>query len=269
MCAMTQTVDSMKFSIYRIPAFQDNYLWLIADTGGRAAVVDPGDAGPVLRTLEEHDLTLAAILATHHHPDHIGGVDELVRRYQCPVFGPRSQNIPQVTHPVAEGDRVEILGASFAVQEVPGHTLDHIVYYSTDLADEPVLFAGDTLFAGGCGRLFEGTPGQMLSSLSKLANLPGDTRVYCAHEYTMANLRFASAVEPDNQDIAARVQEVKTLRENNIATVPTNLALEKRTNPFLRAGEPGVVRAAEQRLGNKPASAVETFAAIREWKDNF
>ena len=266
---MTDTAIDMNLSIIRIPAFQDNYLWLIANAAGEAAVVDPGDADPVIRALEDNDLTLVAVLATHHHGDHIGGIDTLVNRYQCPVYGPVSENIPQVTHPLREGDRVQLLGATFAVLEVPGHTLDHIVYYSNDLAPTPVLFAGDTLFAGGCGRLFEGTPAQMYDSLSKLMNLPDTTRVYCAHEYTLANLTFAAAVEPDNEALARRLQEVREMRRQDIATVPSDLALERATNPFLRADEETVAAAASRQLGHDPGSGPETFAAIRNWKDNF
>ena len=259
----------MNFEIHRIPAFDDNYLWLIGDSSGNAVAVDPGDAAPIVEALDANNLKLAAIFTTHHHGDHIGGVDALVARFQCPVYGPRSRNIPQVTHPLKEGDRIEVLGASFAILEVPGHTLDHIVYYSNDIADNPVLFSGDTLFAAGCGRLFEGSPQQMYASLSKIANFPGNTAVYCAHEYTLANLSFAAAVEPENPDIADRLATVKEMRSQDIATVPTTLSLEKLTNPFLRSAEQGVLTAAGDRLGHVPASPVEAFASIRQWKDNF
>lgn len=188
--------------VHRVHAFQDNYLWVVINRGvGAAFVVDPGDAEPVIACLEEQQVSLTAILATHHHPDHIGGVNILVDRYRCPVYGPDSDNIPQVTCKLGEGDSIEIAGLKLEVMEVPGHTLDHIAYYCAHMNDTPALFCGDTLFAGGCGRLFEGTPEQMLGSLAKLSSLPPKTKVYCAHEYTQANLRFAAAVEPENREI--------------------------------------------------------------------
>jgi hydroxyacylglutathione hydrolase len=219
--------------------------------------------------LTSHELNLAAILVTHHHPDHVGGVGSLVAKYACPVYGPSSSNIPQVDHPVKDGNTLEILGASFKVLETPGHTLDHLVYYSEDLSNAPALFCGDTLFAGGCGRLFEGTAQQMQASLAKIATLPANTEIFCAHEYTLANLKFAAAVEPANSAITQRLAEVIGLRGKNLPTVPTNLALEVCTNPFLRYDRPDVINAASERLGRSPQSVVETFASIRTWKDNF
>ncbi len=259
----------MGLLIHRIPAFNDNYLWLISNDDGDAIAVDPGDPAPIEQCLTDNRFKLVGILVTHHHPDHIGGVASLAAKFACPVYGPQSNNIPQVDHPVAEGNTLAILGASFTVLETPGHTLDHLVYYSDDLGETPALFCGDTLFAGGCGRLFEGTAQQMQASLAKIAKLPGNTQIFCAHEYTLANLRFAAAVEPNNSDIAQRLAEVIRLRGKNIPTVPTNLALEVCTNPFLRYDRSDVINAASERLGRSPQSVVETFASIRSWKDNF
>lgn len=258
--------------IEAIKAFSDNYLWLLHSTDeqqrSQASVVDPGDAGPVIAALEARQLNLTSILLTHWHPDHIGGVDELLQRYPCTVYGPRSKHIPQVTQALKEQDEISVLGQRFVVYEVPGHTLDHIAYYAPDPA-EPLLFCGDTLFAGGCGRMFEGQPDMMLHSLQKLAALDPATRVYCAHEYTQANLRFALAADPDNPDLKKRVSEVNGLRAKAQATVPSNLALELRTNPFLRTTEPALIKAASQQLQHQTANATEVFAALRQWKDNF
>ncbi len=259
----------MTVEIFRIPAFSDNYLWVAVGANQQALVVDPGDATPIEAFLAARGLTLAAILVTHHHPDHTGGVDQLAAAHGCPIYGPQSARIPQVTHILAEGDALEVLGCTFSILEVPGHTLDHIAYFSVDADEHPVLFCGDTLFAGGCGRLFEGTPAQMLSSLGKLATLPQDTRIYCAHEYTLANLRFADAVEQDNSELQQRLAEVSRMRDRGEPTVPSTLAQELATNPFMRATAPSVRAAATSRLGHPPADAAETFAAIRSWKDNF
>lgn len=260
----------MSIDILRVHAFKDNYLWVGADqTSKQAFVVDPGDAQPVISCLEQAGLELAAILVTHHHPDHTGGVTALSARYGCEVYGPDSQQIPQVTKALREGDRIEVLGCRFVIYEVPGHTLDHIAYFSAELGAGPALFCGDTLFAGGCGRLFEGTAEQMLASLDKLAALPADTLVYCAHEYTLSNLRFAVAVEPDNEILAARNREVIRKREQNLPTVPSALETELASNPFLRTRVPAVRRVARQRLGHTPQNDAETFFAIRQWKDVF
>ncbi len=249
--------------IIPLPAFRDNYIWLLRD-GSRAAVVDPGDAAPVLAYLAAEGLTLDAILITHHHADHIGGVAELLAHASVPVHGPARENIPGMTHPVSEGDAVTVLGKTFRVLDIPGHTGGHVGYYGA-----PVLFCGDTLFAAGCGRIFEGTPAQLFASLEKLAALPGDTQVYCTHEYTLSNLAFAAAVEPDNAAVSERIALSQKLRGNNTPTVPFRLAGERNSNPFLRTRETAVIRQAEIRAGQALETPVEVFAALREWKNGF
>jgi len=256
--------------VLAVPAFKDNYLWLVHD-GVHAAVVDPGDAEPILAALAAHHLTLTAILLTHHHADHIGGVPALLASTDVPVFGPRADGITAVTVPLAEGDRVEVPGLALRLRvlDVPGHTLGHIAYVS-ETPDANWLFCGDTLFAGGCGRLFEGSPAQMRDSLAKLAALPGDTSVYCAHEYTLANLRFAQAAEPGNADIPRRIEAESAKRAQGVPTVPSTIALEKSTNPFLRYAEPAI--AAELIAQGRLAPGSDTlasFAALREWKNTF
>jgi len=251
--------------IVPLPAFQDNYIWTLR-AGKYAAVVDPGEAGPVKAYLAREGLTLVAILATHHHPDHVGGIAELVGMNKVPVFGPKGEPIPALTHPVGEHDRVEIpeLAAQFSVLEIPGHTRAHVAYYGLES-----LFCGDTLFACGCGRVFEGTAGQMLDSLSKLAALPDATKVYCGHEYTLANIKFARAVDPHNSVLAAREGKAAKLRAAGRPTLPSTLGEERATNPFLRCAEPAVVESANKYLGSRIADPVSVFAAIREWKNRF
>ncbi|MBB6521566.1 hydroxyacylglutathione hydrolase [Pseudoteredinibacter isoporae] len=257
----------MAYEISPIAAFDDNYIWLI-DNGQIAAVVDPGDAKVVLQRLKERELELTAIINTHHHYDHTGGIAELCETFPgCTVYGPVSQPLSQ--HHCQQDDDVEILpGLNFKVLEVPGHTLDHIAFYSNDLSPS-VLFCGDTLFAGGCGRMFEGNPEQMQSSLERLGSLPGETLVYCAHEYTLGNLNFALAVEPGNQDLVQRMEETKALREKSEATVPSVLSTERATNPFMRCREADIQKAASQRAKNIVSNPAETFAILRKWKDNF
>ncbi|HXS51510.1 MAG TPA: hydroxyacylglutathione hydrolase [Usitatibacter sp.] len=254
--------------IHAVPAFQDNYLWVLEE-GGRAAAVDPGDAAPIQRFLDERRLELSAILATHHHADHIGGVPALVERWKCPVFGPAHDGVGGLTRALSEGDAIEVPGLAYPLEvlDVPGHTAGHIAYVHD--GGEPVVFCGDTLFACGCGRLFEGTPAQMSRSLAKLAALPPATRVYCAHEYTLANIRFAEAVEPGNAKLAERKRRESAKRERSEPTVPSTVGEERATNPFLRCGEPEVVASAERHAGRTLADAVEVFAALREWKNRF
>ncbi len=247
--------------IIPIPAFDDNYIWLIRN-GHYAAAVDPGDAEPVLEYLDRHGLRLAAILNTHHHGDHTGGNEDLLRHANAPVFGPRRENIPAVTHPVGEGDAVKLPGlAEFAVLDVPGHTAGHVAYYGANS-----LFCGDTLFACGCGKLFEGTAAQMYASLQKLAALPDETDMYCAHEYTLANILFAKTVEPANADLVQREMRDRQAREQGLPTLPSTIALEKATNPFLRCEHPAVIEAASRHAGRALNDAVSVFAALREWK---
>ena len=258
--------------LHPIPAFQDNYLWLLYRDGCRGAVVvDPGDAAPVKKELQQRSLALEAILVTHHHLDHTGGVAELCAGQQVPVYGPRSPHIPQVSHPLGAGDSAQVLGAKFNVLAVPGHTMDHIAYFRPAAGDElPLLLCGDTLFAGGCGRLFEGTAQVMWQSLERLRQLPPQTQVCCAHEYTLDNLRFARQVDPLNQPLMAREQTEQRKRQQGRPTLPSTIALEQATNPFLRCREAAVWQAAAERAGGaltqEPAAV---FAQLRSWKDNF
>lgn len=251
--------------VIALPAFEDNYIWLLRR--GRAVVaVDPGDAAPVLDYLAANGAQLCAVLATHHHGDHVGGIDVLVAGHPVPVYGPAIEAIGAMDHPLTDNDHVALteLDAEFEVLAVPGHTRGHLAYYRRGM-----LFCGDTLFGAGCGRLFEGTPADMYASLTRLAKLPADTRVYCAHEYTAANLRFAAAVEPDNAAVQQRIAATAKLRDAGQASVPSTLADELATNPFLRWDAPEVVAAAQARLGHAPQNAVEVFTAIREWKNRF
>ncbi len=258
-------VNVVSLNIEGIPAFDDNYIWTLRD-GPHVVVVDPGDADPVLEYLAVEGLTLSGILLTHHHPDHVGGVEELLGIARVPVYGPRDARMGMVTHPVQEGGLVTLPGLSLSLRvlEVPGHTSSHVAYAGDDL-----LFCGDTLFACGCGRLFEGSPAQMLSSLDKLARLPQNTRVYCAHEYTLSNVAFALAVEPDNPDLAIRASDVRARRQQGLPTVPSLLSLELVTNPFLRCHEPDVIRSANTRSAQPLPDRTAVFATLREWKNRF
>jgi hydroxyacylglutathione hydrolase len=253
-----------------LPAFSDNYIWLLQDNAAkRCAVVDPGDAAPMIAWLQRNpDWRLSDILITHHHADHTGGVAQLKALTGAKVYGPASENIPARDVALANNDELTVLGLTFAVHAVPGHTLGHIAFYHAD-ERQPLLFCGDTLFAAGCGRLFEGTPQQMHASLSRLAELPDSTLVYCAHEYTLSNLRFAVAVEPDNADVAQRFEQVTQWRAQDRISVPSTLALERRTNPFLRASVSSVKQKADERSGTDNATPTEVFAVLRAWKDKF
>ena len=255
-------------NILTVPAFDDNYLWIIHD-GKHAAVVDPGDATPILAALAQHQLTLCAILLTHHHADHIGGVPALLSHASVPVYGPTNDRIAAVTHPLSQGNCVFVskLDLRLEIIDVPGHTSGHIAYFAPT---QRWLFCGDTLFAGGCGRLFEGTAEQMLHSLDQLAALPDETAVYCAHEYTMSNLRFAKEIEPGNLALLERIQHEQAKRDRAMPTVPTSIGLEKQTNPFLRCREPSVI-ARLLETGKISAGQDETshFAALRLWKNHY
>lgn len=253
-----------------LPAFNDNYIWLIQDAQHKlCAAVDPGDAQPVLSWLAEHpDWQLSDIIITHHHHDHVGGVSALKQATQARVVGPANETIPCLDLPVDEGATIELLGHTVQVFAVPGHTLGHVVYFCPETDETPWLLSGDTLFAGGCGRIFEGTAQQMHTSLSRLADLPDNTRVYCTHEYTLSNLLFAQAVEPNNADLKQRITHVRQLRDKQLITLPSTIDLEKRTNPFLRCEQPEVIKAAEQKSG-VVLRGHAVFSTLRSWKDTF
>ena len=251
--------------IVPIRAFQDNYIWLLR-RAGMAAVVDPGDAQPVLEYLRAENLQLAAILNTHHHADHVGGNAKLLAHYRVPVYGPHDERVPTISRPLREGDHFTLaqFGMAFSVFEIPGHTRSHIAFSS-----DGVLFSGDTLFACGCGRLFEGTPRQMHESLAKLAALPGATRVYCGHEYTLSNIRFAKAAEPTNPELTQWEREAAAQRAKDEPTLPSTIAREIAANPFLRCDQPEVIQTASKYVGKQLTDSVSVLAAIRDWKNNF
>lgn len=248
-------------------AFADNYIWLLHD-GRSALVVDPGDSAPAETALAERHLELVGILVTHHHADHTGGVAALREKTGAAVFGPAREPIPEPYRKLAGDDRFELLGIRWQVMDVPGHTAGHIAYFAQQAASAPLLFCGDTLFSGGCGRIFEGTPAQMLASLDRLAALPADTRVCCAHEYTMDNLRFAAAVEPANAELEAYAQRCAARRAGGQPTLPSSIATERAINPFLRSREAAVVHAIQQQDPSAQGE-VPLFAALRAWKNRF
>ena len=253
------------FEVVPVRAFSDNYIWTIRDTT-HAAVVDPGDAKPVIDYLDRERLTLVAIINTHHHADHVGGNSELLARWKVPVFGPRDERIREVTQRVGDGDRITLphFEVEFEIMEIPGHTRSHIAFFGGGM-----LFCGDTLFAVGCGRLFEGTPEQMHKSLKRLAQVPDSTRVYCGHEYTVSNIKFARAVEPGNRALVDLEALAAKQRERDEPTLPTDIGQEKATNPFLRVDEPEVIATASRYAGKKLEDPVSVLGAIREWKNNF
>jgi len=252
-------------AIIPIPAFADNYIWLLRHDN-KAAVVDPGDAGPVIEHLEREGIELCAIVNTHHHGDHVGGNQGLLARWPVPVFGPACEQIPGRTRALVEGDTFTLagIGLELSVLDIPGHTSGHIACVGRD-----VVFCGDTLFAAGCGRLFEGTPAQMLSSLDKLAALPPGTRVYCGHEYTVSNLRFALAVEPQSAVLRARLVRDQAKRDRGEPTLPSTIGEEGETNPFLRTSDAAVRAAAVRHAGRDLPDRVAVFAELRAWKNAF
>lgn len=251
-----------------VPALSDNYIWLLKKPGSNnVAVVDPGEAKPILSALSHGGYNPVAILITHHHDDHVEGLFDLKHHYTgAPVYGPAEEDVRGLTDDVSGGDRVEIpeLGVTFEVYDTPGHTQGHISFYG-----DGVLVCGDTLFAGGCGRVIEGTNEEMVESLAKLGALPADTMCCCGHEYTRKNLAFARAVEPDNEALAEREREVVALRDQGKPTVPFPLGPELETNPFLRCDQPAVKAAAEQHAGRNLDGTLEVFSVIRDWKNNF
>lgn len=250
-----------------LPAFTDNYIWLLHDAQ-HALVVDPGTALPVMQALEQLGVQLDAILVTHHHPDHTGGVDSLRQATGAKVFGPAREPMPEPLMRLKGGDRLELLGLTFEVIDVPGHTAGHIAYFCPNEDGAPLVFCGDTLFSGGCGRLFEGSPAQMLASLDALAALPDATRVCCAHEYTLSNLKFAAAVEPGNQALAHYISTAQAQRLKQLPTLPSTLLLERQINPFLRTRQATIMQAVQ---GFNPSAhdEVSIFAALRQWKNEF
>src|SRR5271167_263562 len=260
--------QSTPLGVRPVRAFADNYIWLIESprVPARVVAVDPGDAAPVIAELQRSGASLAAILLTHHHPDHIGGVPELLRHAAVPVIGPDDSRIAQRTRTVRDGERCDLpdLGLSFEILEVPGHTLSHIAFWG-----HGALFCGDTLFSAGCGRLFEGTPKQMNASLDRLRDLPPETQVYCGHEYTAANLRFALTVEPGNGAALEYQDSVARIRAAGSPSLPSTLSLEIRVNPFLRCDKPSVRAAAELRAGKKLEAPADVFEVLRAWKDQF
>ncbi len=257
----------MAIQVLPIMAFKDNYIWcLINEKTNHCIVVDPGEAKPVLTFLKRLNLSLDAMFITHHHWDHTNGIKGIVKAHSVPVYGPAKEKVLRVTHPVDEEDIIELENwpLNFRVLAIPGHTLGHIAFSGNEL-----LFCGDTLFSAGCGRLFEGTAEQMLASLNKLSQLPDETKVYCGHEYTLNNLHFAQAIEPDNQHIKEYLEQVRQLRQKNLPSLPTVLATERLVNPFLRCDSLQVISSVKKHSGKIFGSPIETFAYLRQWKNNY
>jgi hydroxyacylglutathione hydrolase len=257
------------FDVHPIPAFNDNYIWALRSPQQPAevAVVDHGDAAPVLAWLEANNYSLAAILITHHHADHTGGVETLLNHASVPVYGPQNSPFEGITHPLQDGETLKLMQHSLQVKGVPAHTKDHISYFVG--GDQPQLFCGDTLFLAGCGRLFEGTARQMLAAMHYFASLPDNTEVYCTHEYSLSNLAFAASVEPANAEITRVHERCHHLRHEGLPTLPSSIEQEKQINPFMRTAEPDVISSAEHYSGNPLKTEVEVLAALREWKNRF
>ncbi|MRI34171.1 hydroxyacylglutathione hydrolase [Endozoicomonas sp. OPT23] len=257
-------------NVFPIPAFEDNYIWCLQESSGTdCLVVDPGDASVVIDCLNERQLTLKGILVTHHHWDHTNGVEELLQHCSVPVYGPHNAEIKLVSHRVGDKDKIKLLDTEFEVITTPGHTLDHICYIAEPNTDSPFLFCGDTLFSAGCGRLFEGEPEQMFNSLNKLKQLPPQTRIYCTHEYTAANVRFALAVEPENHTLVQYAEEVAIARAEGRETLPVLMAQQLEVNPFLRTDKTSVIEAVIRKNGDGVYSGADVLRVIRQWKDNF
>ena len=256
--------------IQPVKALRDNYVWVLTDRKRNCLVVDPGEASPVLEHLEARQLTLRGILITHHHPDHVGGISKLLEQFPVPVYGPAREQIPGMTDPLDDGRilTIEQPAVSFRVLHIPGHTLGHIALYSED-GERPMLFSGDTLFAAGCGRLFEGTPEQMLASLDRMAALPEDTLLYCGHEYTVKNLEFAASVTPDNEDVRTRLLRARATRSADRPTLPSTLAAERSTNPFLRTDAEDIQAAVARDEPEAAGHRLGRFTALRGWRDRF
>jgi hydroxyacylglutathione hydrolase len=262
-----QERQEIMWTLSPIKAFQNNYIWVFQN-GLDAWVIDPGESAGVLDYLRFHGLRLQGIFMTHHHDDHVGGVQALCTATGAAVFGPATEMAGRSLHRLAEGAQVSALSVEFRVLDVPGHTAGHIAYYAPDFDGSPLLFCGDALFSAGCGRLFEGTPEQMLRSLDKLAKLPGPTRICCAHEYTLGNLKFALTVEPDNEDIARNIEHCEALLADGLPTLPSSMDRELRINPFLRSRR-AAIKAAVRQCHPDALNEVDVFAALRAWKDRF
>ncbi|MEW6991500.1 hydroxyacylglutathione hydrolase [Colwelliaceae bacterium 6441] len=269
---MSQSTIATKNFIFAIKAFSDNYIWAIRHSESNyLALVDPGDAQVCIDYIEENHLILSAILITHHHADHIGGIAKLydhcqAKKWPIEVFGPKNETIPFANHHLVEDDHIELkhLDLSFSVIDLPGHTLGHIAYYT-----DGILFCGDTLFSGGCGRIFEGTPSQMFHSLEKLKNLPERTHVYCTHEYTLANLKFALTVDPSNSELIHYYNQVLQLVSANKKTLPSSILTEKQINPFFRCDDMNISQSVNEYSNGNAMDELATFTYLRQWKDSF